>query len=200
MKRVEVGSPDEAERRYRPEEIREALYALSDDDMRRIEKIARHFAPRSGMSIEDLRQETFLRVLASRSCKVGTSMISFLAGTMKSIASETPRARKKAREEAGMELVFTANYGEDGVPEPAADGPDPEEEALSRTIHAPILERVSQCISNDFELQLLVEGLFDGKRGKELEELLTTDAKGLAAAKKRLSRKLEIEFPAGAPL
>jgi DNA-directed RNA polymerase specialized sigma24 family protein len=192
--------PDEAQRRYRPDEVREALHALSDDDMRRIDRIARYFAPRSGMSIEDLRQEAFLRVLSSRTCKAGTPIIAYLAGTIKSIASETPRARKKARKDAGLEVVFAPQYGTDGIPEPQFDAPDPEDEALSRTIHSRALARASECIANDFELQLLVEGLRDGKRGKELEELLSTDAKGLAAARKRLSRKLEGEFPAGIPL
>jgi DNA-directed RNA polymerase specialized sigma24 family protein len=192
--------PDEAERRYRPDEVREALHALSDDDMRRIDRIARYFAQRSGMSIEDLRQEAFLRVLSSRTCKAGTPIISYLAGTIQSIASETPRKRKKARKDAGLEVVFAAQYGTDGIPEPQSDVPDPEGEALSRTIHSRALARASECIANDFELQLLVEGLHDGKRGKELEELLSTDAKGLAAAKRRLSRKLEGEFPTGIPL
>jgi hypothetical protein len=90
-------------------------------------------------------------------------------------------ARRKARKDAGLEVVFAPQYGKDGIPEPQFDAPDPEDEALSRTIHSRALARASDCIADDFELQLLVEGLRDGKRGKELEELLSTDAKGLAA-------------------
>ena len=44
--------------------------------------------------------------------------------------------------------------------------------------------------------QLLVEGLFDGLRGVDGVNRWETDTSGLAAAKRRLARKLENEYPA----
>jgi DNA-directed RNA polymerase specialized sigma24 family protein len=200
MTPVDAARTDPGEVRYGPDDIREAIGAMSADEFRRVEMIVRYFAPRSGMTTEDLRQEAFLRVLGSRTCRVGTTMVEFLAGTIKSIASEAPRARKEAREHGGLEVVFVPDYGAEGIPDPVDESPSPEDASLSQVVTARELEKAMAAIDGDFQLQFLAEGLFDGKRGKELEELLDTDAKGLAAAKKKLSRKLQAAFPEGMPL
>jgi hypothetical protein len=55
-------------------------------------------------------------------------------------------------------------------------------------------------VAGDYQLELLVEALADGQRGKDLEDVLGTDTKGLAAARKRWIRKLPVSFPDGVPL
>jgi DNA-directed RNA polymerase specialized sigma24 family protein len=187
--------------RYTAAEILAALDGMSDDDHRRLTMVARYFAPRTDMSEDDLRQEAFLRVLSSRTCRVGVGIVEFLAGTIKSIASETPKARKRARENAGLELVYVPEYGSGDVPEPAdLKMSSPEDQALARTMYAKEIERAGRLVSGDYELELLVEALADGHRGKDLEEVLGTDTKGLAAARKRWIRKLQVSFPDGVPL
>lgn len=184
--------------RYTPEEIYEAIASLSAADIARVRMMSRYFSQRSGMSPEDLEQETFVRALGTRSCRVGTSIVAFLGGVMKSIASEAPRARKRARTgDGGLELIFVADYGVDGIPEPGVDELSPEDAALSRVYHGQALQKAMACIEDDEELQLLAEGLFDGMRGKDLEALLGTDTKGLAAAQRRLARRLQAKFPLG---
>jgi hypothetical protein len=118
---------------------------------------------------------------------------------MKSIASEEPRAKKRAADgDSGrVELVFVGNYGTSGAPELLDEVPSPEDQALPRHYHAQALQRALDSIKDDEELQLLAEGLFDRMRGEELEALLGTDTKGLAAAKRRLSRRLQARFPEG---
>ena len=182
-------------------QVRAALDALTDDDHRRLAAVVRHFAPRSGLTEDDLRQEAFLRVLSTRTCKVGVAVLDFLAGTIRSIASETSRARKRAREGAGLVLVYVPAYGEGDVPEAEDLGtPSPEEQALARTMYSKEIERAGKLVSGDYELELLVEALADGFRGKDLEAVLGTDTKGLAAARKRWLRKLQVSFPNGVPL
>src|SRR4051812_43419420 len=97
MAPYQEGSDPEGER-YRPEEICEAIAAFTDADFARVRAMACYYAKRSGMAADDLQQETFERALGSRSCRVGTNMLAFLSGVMKSIASEHPRAQKRARE------------------------------------------------------------------------------------------------------
>lgn len=197
----DITLPDGAaqEPRYSPQEIGEAISSLSAADFGRIKIMARHFAPRSGMTAEDLQQETFVRALGSRTCKVGTPVLAFLHGVMKSIASEAPRARKRAQAEDGngLELVFVADYVSSGAGEAVAEEVSPESTSLSGLYHARMLEQALACIEDDLELQLLVEGRFDGLRGKELEDLLGTDTKGLAAARRRLAERLKARFPMG---
>ncbi|MCP1838774.1 DNA-directed RNA polymerase specialized sigma24 family protein [Bradyrhizobium sp. USDA 4524] len=187
--------------RYTAAQIRAALDRLSDDDHRRLTMVARHFAPRTDMSEDDLRQEAFLRVLSSRTCKIEFGIVEFLAGTIKSIASETPRARKRARENAGLELVYVPEYGAGDTPEPAdRNTPSPEDQALAGIMYTKEIERTGRLASGDYELELLVEALADGQRGKDLEEVLGTDTKGLAAIRKRWIRRLQVGFPDGVPL
>lgn len=186
--------------RYAPDEIIDAVGALSPAEFKRVESISRYFAPRCAMQPEDLRQEAYVRAFGTRTCQVGTGMVEFLGGIMMSIASEGPRARKKAKEDGAFEVVFVEGYGESGVPEPSYEAPTPEDEALSRRYHAGALNKALACIEDDEELQLLAEGQFEGLRGKDLEVLLGTDTKGLAAAKKRLARRLLAAFPNGVPV
>ncbi|MDA9445979.1 hypothetical protein [Bradyrhizobium sp. CCBAU 21360] len=187
--------------RYTAAQIRAALDGLSDDDHRRLTMVARYFAPRTDISEDDLRQEAFLRVLSSRTCKVEVGIVKFLAGTIKSIASETPRARKRARESAGLELVYVPEYGAGDVPEPVdRNTPSPEDQALAGIMYTKEIERAGRLVSGDYELELLVEALADGQRGKDLEDVLGTDTKGLAAVRKRWIRKLQVGFPDGVPL
>ncbi len=186
--------------RYGRGEIAEALSALTRADRARIVAIARHFAGRSEMSWDDLSQEAYLRALGTRTCIVGTEMVAFLAGIMRSIVSEAPRARKRAREDAGLEVVYVADYEAKGLPQQAEGAPSPEASALSKVIQARQIEKVEAAIAHDEELQLLAMGYGDGMRGRALEEFMGVDAKGLAAAKKRLSRTLARAFVDGAGL
>jgi DNA-directed RNA polymerase specialized sigma24 family protein len=201
MRSEDVDEDGPGDVRYTADQVRAALGALTDDDHRRLTAIVRHFAPRTDMSEDDLRQEAFVRVLADRTCKVGVNIVGYLAGTIRSIASETPRARKRARENAGLELVYVPEYGVGDVPAPEdQDTPSPEDQALARTMYAKEIERAGRLVGGDFELELLIEALADGHRGKDLEDVLGTDTKGLAAARKRWIRKLQVGFPNGVPL
>jgi len=146
--------------------------------------------------------------MESRTCKVGIDIVAFICGIMKSIASAGPRARKKARLKAeargeavqpvGIELQFVDDY--EGLGGLKADGISPQDEALSNVFHARELEKTMACIGDDDDLLLLVEGIHDGMVGKALEELLSTDTKGLAALRKKLGRRLGTRFPEGAPI
>jgi len=60
-----------------------------------------------------------------------------------------------------------------------------------------VLAAIESLIADDEELQILVEGICDHMRGRQLEELLNVDAKGLAAIRKRLRRKLQTALPGG---
>ena len=194
--------------RYSHGQICALIEAMRDADVDAVVKASLYFADRVGMEPKDLRQEAFARALDSRTCRVGTDIVSFICGIMKSMASEGPRVRKKAREKAearggavqpaGIELAFVDDYESLGGLK--ADAVSPQDEALSSVFHARELEKAMACISDDDDLLLLVEGIHDGMFGKPLEELLGTDTKGLAALRKKLGRRLAARFPTGVPV
>ena len=71
---------------------------------------------------------------------------------------------------------------------------------MAQIMYTKEIERAGQLVAGDYELELLVEALADGQRGKDLEDVLGTDTKGLAAVRKRWIRKLQVSFPDGVPL
>ena len=199
---------DGDEARYSPEQVRDLLDELGEADFDAIEKASQWFGRRTGVEPEDLQQEALARAMETRTCKVGTDMTRFICGIMKSLASEGPRAKKAARRKAeargekpqpvGIEIAFVKDYESLGGDE--GDVLSPEAETLSRVIRTRKLERAMACISDDDDLLLLVEGIYDGMVGGALEELLGLETKGLAALRKKLGRRLAACFPAGAPL
>lgn len=71
----------------------------------------------------------------------------------------------------------------------------PEHAAMSRLTDVAILKEIEEMVADDDELALLVEGVCDGMQGQDLQDLLGVDAKGLAAVRKRLKRKLNAKYP-----
>jgi DNA-directed RNA polymerase specialized sigma24 family protein len=184
------------ERRYTPEEVQAGLEALADDDWLRLRKISRIRAGAAGMDADDLVQAAFIQMLTARSCKVSVSIRDFAIGAMRSIASTEYRRRKKQAEDGEVHVPLAANDGME-VPDNSVS---PEDEALARIFHRECLERISAVVADDEKLQFLIEGLCDNLRGKELSDLLETDAKGLDAAKTKLARRLAKAFKKDRPI
>lgn len=194
----EVQEPDKAsDRIYSVEEVVSGLQALDKTDLERLANISKGLAAMAGMEPGELQNEAFLRMLAKRTCSTDVDIMGFAIGTMKSIASTAYRRSKKEAADGTTWVPIAAN---DGGVDPADDNVSPEDEALSRIFHGECLARIDAAIADDDELQLLVMGICDGLIGRKLEEVLETDTKGLAAARKRLANRLQKEFPEGSPV
>jgi len=195
----EVQEPDnEPDKRiYTYDEVVAGLQGLSDPDWCTLKNVSDFLAGTADMDPDELRNEAFVRILETRTCSVGVDIMGFAIGTMKSIASTAYRKAKKETANGTTSVPIAAN---DGGVDPADDAVSPEDEALSRIFLGECLARVDATIADDEELQLLVMGLCDGLIGKKLEELLSTDIKGLAAARKRLAKRLQKAFPEGSPV
>lgn len=148
------------------------------------------------MEPQELLHQAFYKMVTTRKCSNDVSIMGFVIGTMKSIASTAYRRRKKDVAEQTTAVPLAAN---DSEIEPAHDGVSPEDEALARIFYGECLARIEVMIADDEQLQLLVMGLCDGLLGKKLEEALGTDTKGLAAARRRLANRLHKAFPDGLP-
>lgn len=186
-----------SDRTYTVEEVVAGLHALEDADLARLGLISRALAGTAAMDPRELLHEAFHRMLTKRTCSIEVDMMAFAIGTMKSIASTAYRKRKKQTAEGTAPVPNAANDSEFDI---ADDAVSPEDEALSRIFYGECLARVETAIADDDELQLLVMGLCDGLTGKKLEQALDTDTKGLAAARKRLVRRLQKAFPEGSPV
>lgn len=191
QERVEIIDSGEADH-LTAEEVRTLVRGLAQSDYDKIEKVAKWFAPRCRMQPEDLSQEAFKRLLAgTRRLPRGADVLPVIAGIIKSIASQEVEAIR-----SGFRDVRPAPDGSDGRDQ-ADPAPSPERLVASARDDRAVLEAISRMIEDDEQLQLLVEGICDGMRGGELEQLIQVDTKGLAAVRKRLSRRLQAAFPKG---
>jgi DNA-directed RNA polymerase specialized sigma24 family protein len=187
---VDMVGADEDDHLLSVEEARVCLNGLSDDEASKLVQISKWFANRCEVPAEDLRQEAIVRVLSgSRQCRRGADFVRFLAGVMRSLVSAESEAKK-----AGARPVLVLLDDKNGH-DLADNAPSPEHLVASRMDDGQTLAEIDRIIADDEQLQLLVEGLADNMIGEDLEALLGVDVKGLAAARKRLKRRLLNEFP-----
>jgi DNA-directed RNA polymerase specialized sigma24 family protein len=173
------------------DDVRAAISALSKSDLGKLLQIADWFAKRCGESGQDFLQEAIARAWdGRRRCRACTPVVAFIAGIMKSLASQETEAKK-----AGMRPKLVEEFDDHALPQWSAGCVSPEHAALSRIEDGAILAEIVSLIADSEQLQLLMEGLCDGLRGKDLEDLLGVDTKGLAAARKMLQRRLASKFP-----
>jgi DNA-directed RNA polymerase specialized sigma24 family protein len=184
------GLPDDGDR-FTVAEMHDSIEALSDADVARLVSASRAFCRLCGIPADDLLQEAYNRALEGRrTCGRGTSIVEFLCGVMKSLASQENEARKD-----GFRPVVVMKNGESVLPDVPADIVSPEQAAISAIDDRGALATIDSLVADDEQLQLLIEGIDDNMRGAELQELLGTDEKGLAALRKKLRRRLQDGFP-----
>ena len=177
--------------RYTPDEIKAALAGLSKAEMGRLIEMSEVLAKRCRLSGDDLLHEAFCRALEGRRrCDRGTSIVGFLWGVMRSLASEEVEAIKGNRRP-----VLVSELVKDGDRDAGQDvlsiGARLADDAMVSRIHdSAVLEKIEALVKGDDQLAMLVEGLKDNLRGEALQELLGVDVKGLAALRKRLKRSL----------
>lgn len=184
-------------RNYTFDEVVAGLSTLGELDVARLDGISRGLARTADMEPKDLLHEAVYRMVTKRTCPVDVDIVGFAIQTMKSIASTSYRRRRQNLDEGVTSIPIAAN---DGGFDVADDAVSPEERALARIFHGKCLALVDATVADDEELQLLVMGLCDGLLGRQLEELLETDTKGLAAARRRLANRLRRAFPEGTPV
>jgi DNA-directed RNA polymerase specialized sigma24 family protein len=173
--------------RFTVAEIGIAIGELADDEFSHLMRRARMYSRICGISADDLLQEAYARALdGSRTCGRDVNIVDFLRGVMRSLASQESEARK-----SGFRPAAVIVNGESTLPDVAADIVTPEQAAVSAIDDVQMLAKIDQMIASDEQLQLLVEGIYDGMRGVELQELLELDEKGLASLRKKLRRLLQ---------
>jgi DNA-directed RNA polymerase specialized sigma24 family protein len=188
-----VEAEPQQEERCSVEELSAAIASLSEADHAKIILAARYFSHRCKIREDDLRQEAFCLIFEGRrTCKRGVPIVAFICGVIRGLASDGYKAR-------GRSEIPVPDLHEGVVPVWHQEAPTPEDAAISRLTDAPMIAEIEAMVAGDEQLELLLQGLIDHMRGAELQELLGVDVKGLAAARKRLSRALTTKYPKRKP-
>lgn len=156
---------------------------MTEHDHGRALDLANYFAIRCREEASDLLQEAFVRALGGeRRCRRGVPLLLFLGGIMKSLASQAVESWKAGHRHAQATDEFFLVR--------AADQPSPEHVVTSRMDDGAVLAKIRDEVADDYELQLILEGITDGMKGVQLEELIGIDAKALASLQRKFQRRI----------
>lgn len=169
-----------------PQEVTRVIQALPEAGWLRLHKVAQALCRHTGFDPEDLLQEAFQRALdGSRRCPRDVDVVRFLAGAMRSIASDWTKARRR-RLDAGVTAVAVVALAE------VTQATDPSAGADELVASAQDAGYTGQAIlalfADDLIAQRLVAGIMEGLQGKELR-ILTSLSETAFASKRRLIRR-----------
>lgn len=171
---------------HRPvDEFRAAIGSLDDAGWQKLNRLAAARALAGPVEPKDLLQEAFRRVLEGlRPWPVGTGLLPFLSGVMRSIAHGEREARRRSVEGRAVPM-----FAADGAP--AIDRPDPGPTPEGALAAARLRERVTSLFSDDYEAQLMVEGMMEGIEGEELREFAGLEGTAFHSKRRFVRRRLD---------
>src|SRR5262249_43568923 len=160
--------------------------SIGDADAVRLEKIARRLSRNGPPEWEDLVQMALTRALdGTRRCPREVDLVRFLAEAMRSIASDSAKARKRKPE---LRLVPKTGGGDndDGFTEFDFADPSPNaEETLAEEQELDLIRgHVIALFGEDLIAQTIIEGEMDGMEAHELQELTNLDPTAYASKRR----------------
>lgn len=179
------------------EEKYEALSSLSDADLIRLGRIARRYCF-GRIDPDDLLQQAFVAALdGSRNCPRDIGIITFMAGTIRSLSSSRFKSFTRSPE---LHLIVAQNDDceeipvEIGIPTevPSADQLLISEQETS-AIHTAILS----LFADDELARLIVEGDMEGMDASELRELTGLDGTVFNSKRRLIRRRIDKAYPEG---
>lgn len=177
------------ERHYTADEAIAAFRALSDAELDKLGRIANFIAGSGGYAPpHELINESFIRIAdGRRRWPRSVEFLAFVGGVMKSLATDgdlIPEERKLVRLKQGLTVVKAEELMMVAANDDSADLTRKEqlEDAMSK---------LQAHFAGDGEMEMLLMGIEDGLRGKDLQEAVGVDAKRLEALRTRMNRQIE---------
>jgi DNA-directed RNA polymerase specialized sigma24 family protein len=176
-----------------PVEVKRSISALATADWLRLHRVARALCRNRGLDADDLLQEAFQRALdGTRLCPGKVDIVHFLAGVMRSIASDWRKARKRRPE---MSLVSPTGALQEVVVRVPDKGPVADEWLASCQQEAFLKKIILELFADDGVAQRMLEGIMDGKAGEELRSLSGLSATEFASKRRLIRRRVDKAFP-----
>lgn len=187
------------------EDFEAAVLAIPATGLNRLNAVARLLHGSTGMGSADLLQEAYSRASAgSRSWSRGIDVVKFLIGAMESIA-DSSRATVQRRQ---FSVVARGDFSPGNIEglasragvlfEARSATPSAEDDALRSEEMSSDAERLVAwrdellaAFDDDEQGQLLVMGMMDGLRGKELREATDLTEVQFPTKYKKVQRRIE---------
>ena len=174
-------------------EVKRSIAALTAADWLRLHKVARALCRDGAFQADDLLQEAFQRALdGTRHCARTLDIILFLAGVMRSIASDWRKARKRRPE---MSLVTATGWLQEVVLQVRDNSCVAEEVLVSNEEAARLQQAIFALFADDAVAQRLLEGIMDGLTGAQLRSLTGLSETEFASKRRLIRRRIDKAYP-----
>ena len=178
------------------EEIEKAIRGLPPAGWVRLRKIAVIYSRTRRLDQEDLLQEAFARALdGSRKCPMNVDIVRFLAEVMRSLASDSAKARGRHPELRALPLGDKTGL----LLDPPDCRPTAEQELEGRQEIDRIKAAVIELFADDLVAQTMAEGMMEGMDGEELRATTDLSATGFASTRRLIRRRIDTAYPDGWP-
>jgi hypothetical protein len=171
---------EEIDKFYTSEDATEAIRNLSAEQKRRLEAAARRRAWFSGDQMGLLHDAIASTAMGRRRWNRSVDIVRHLDKVMQSITSNTAKRRKVASD--NIEELSMRDEWRD-------EEPSTEDALEMREIREEQRAKAIELCGDDWEMQLLVEGLLDNSTPEELVELFG-DKTSYETVRKRMNRKI----------
>lgn len=174
-------------------EVKRSISLLTAADWLRLHKVARAFCRDAAFEADDLLQEAFQRALdGTRHCTRTLDIVHFLAGVMRSIASDWRKARKRRPE---MNLVTQTGALREVVLQVRDNSPVAEEVLAVNEEAGRLQAAIFALFVDDALAQRLLEGIMDGLAGAQLRSLTGLSETEFASKRRLIRRRVDKAYP-----
>ena len=174
-------------------EVKRSISALTAADWLRLHKVARALCRDAAFQADDLLQEAFQRALdGTRQCARTLDIMPFLAGVMRSIASDWRKARKRRPE---MSLVTATGRLQEVVLQVRDNRCVADEVLVSNEEAARLQQAIFALFADDAVAQRLLEGIMDGLTGAQLRSLTGLSETEFASKRRLIRRRIDKAYP-----
>lgn len=186
--------------RLTEDEMRQAVTALSDVELLKLERAAVWLTSRRSISPDDLLQEAICRSLeGTRRCPREVRFVAFLINAMRSILS----SHQKASAGDPIELstsISALSEGDDEIDPLASirdNAPTPEQQLLAEDEANQMKAALHRLFDNDPEAELVLLDIFAGLSAEETRTDLQLDETEYATIRRRIRRRINQHYPEG---
>lgn len=185
-----------------PSELVDAIRAMSDAGWNRLRKAAAYFSRGRPLSPDDLLQEAWMRALdGTRHCPRNVDVVRFIAGVMRSIASDEAKAHSRREAQAQKEPPDLRLVPRTGDAEPSGEVSVPTPTIEDQFASSQEAERIKRAVlalfADDVTAETIVEGIMEGMEGEELRALTDLDETAFASKRKLIRRRIDKAYPNG---
>lgn len=182
------------------DEMRQAIAALSEAELLKLERIAKWLSAGRSITADDLLQEAVCRALEGiRNCPRDVAVVRFLANAMKSLVSAHGKAAMIDPIALATPVATLDDDGDekDALTDVADRAPSPEQQLVEEDAAEKMKVALHRLFEDDAEAELVLLDIFAGLTAEETRADLNLDETTYATIRRRIRRRINQRYPEG---